>query len=82
MDVIPPSSNTTLELDRIERWNVFNRLKALSIQCQCACGQPLKVNVETVTDAIQVWSVVQQFTSPPLTLINYLERCWKQKVKR
>ena len=81
MDAATPTSGTALDLDRIERWNVFKRLKELSIPCQCACGQPLQVNIETATAAIQVWSVVQQFTAPRNVSIKHLERCWKQKVK-
>ena len=75
---VPPIA--TLELDCIERWSVFRRLKELSIPCQCSCGQPLKVKINTVATAIQVWSVTQQCLSPRSTLVARLERCWHGKV--
>jgi hypothetical protein len=78
MDAIAPNS-TTLQLDRIDRWSVFKRLQELSIPCQCACGQPLQVSIETATTAVQVWSVLQQFISTRHTAIDYLERCWEQE---
>jgi len=70
---------TTLHLDGVERWNVFRRLRELSIPCHCSYGHPLEVRVETVAAAIQVWSVVQQCFSPRSTLIDRLERCWCKK---
>lgn len=81
MDTIETDSLVRLEVDRVERWNVFNRLKELSIPCQCACDKPLQVKIETVTAAIQVWSVVQRLTLPRDASIEYLERCWRRRVK-
>jgi hypothetical protein len=75
---IPPIA--TLELDYIERWNVFRRLNELSIPCQCAYGKPLRVNIETAATAIQVWSVTQQCLLPRSHLVARLERCWREKV--
>jgi hypothetical protein len=71
-----PGSTTRVELDRIATWNVYGRLKELSIPCRCQCGQPLEVNVGTVNQALQLWSVVQQFTASKQSTVNYLERCW------
>lgn len=79
MDATEIDSLTTLHIDSVERWNVFHRLQALSIPCQCACGQPLQVKITTATTAIQVWSVVQQFTSPRACSIDHLNRCWKKQ---
>lgn len=70
----------TLEIDRIDRWNVFARLRHLSIICCCHSGQPLRVKAETPTAVAQVWSVVQQVTSSRETLVDHLERCWIQQV--
>ena len=81
MDATKLTSTTTLHLDRVERWNVFNRLRELSIPCECACGQPLQVTIETATIACQVWSVVQRCTLSRHASIDYLERCWNQRVE-
>lgn len=78
MDATEISPVTTLEIDRIERWNVFKRLQELSIPCQCTCGQPLQVRVETATAAIQVWSVIKQLTLPSVSSIEHLKRCWEK----
>ena len=72
----------SIEINYVERWNVFNRLQELSIPCQCTCGQPLQVQVETATAAIQVWSVIQHLTLPRLASVEHLERCWKQRIKQ
>ncbi|MEM9009307.1 MAG: Asr1405/Asl0597 family protein [Cyanobacteria bacterium P01_F01_bin.86] len=80
MDAPKIGSTTTLEIDPIERWNVFYRLQELSIPCQCACGQPLQVNVATAAAAIQVWSVVRQFVSPRSLSVDHLNRCWKKQM--
>jgi hypothetical protein len=78
MDAIDFDAIATLDLDPVERWNVFNRLQELAIPCQCACGQPLRVDVETPTAAIQVWSVTQQLTVPREITLDRLERCWRK----
>jgi hypothetical protein len=78
MDALDSAAIATLEIDPIERWNVFNRLQELAIPCQCTCGQPLKVDVETATAAIQVWSVVQRLTVSREVTVDRLERCWRK----
>lgn len=75
----PPGAHMEVRLDQISRWNVYNRLRELAIPCDCRCGNPLQVQVTTATDAIQLWSVIQQFTSSKPTSIDYLERCWQQE---
>ncbi|MEO0406397.1 MAG: Asr1405/Asl0597 family protein [Cyanobacteria bacterium P01_A01_bin.135] len=81
MNVTETDALMPLELDPIERWAVFDRLQALSIPCHCAYNQPLRVQVATVTAALQVWSVVQQATQPRLALAERLESCWRQPVQ-
>lgn len=75
-------SMTALMLDCIERWNIYRRLQELSIQCDCAPGQALKVRVHTPTDAVQVWGVIRQFTASRQTTVEYLERCWQHLVEK
>lgn len=66
-------------LDRIAQWDVYQRLQELSIPCECKSGQPLRVSIDTVPAAIQLWSVIQSFTSLKQTKIDYLERCWQTR---
>lgn len=75
------STIVTLDVDRIARWNVFNRLKVLSVPCRCTSGQPLQVQAESPAALIQIWSVIQLFTQPREALVDHLDRCWKQQVK-
>jgi spore coat protein U-like protein len=76
----PPSSeleaNQVIEIDFADRWQVYRRLQELSISCQCATNQPLNVQIDNVTAAIQLWSVVRQLTLPRSELAYWLERCW------
>lgn len=81
MDILEsdsPSSLITLDLDPIDRWNVFNRLQELSIPCYCACGKPLQVTIAGPTHALQVWSVVKRLTLSRKATIEMLETCWRQ----
>lgn len=82
MENVIPASITTLDLDPVERWNVFKRLQELSIPCWCKVGQPLRVWVETPAAALQVWTVVQGCTRSNAVLVKYLENCWQQRVKQ
>jgi hypothetical protein len=67
---------TLVALDRIATWNVYGRLQELSIPCHCRSGQPLEVTVSSAHQAMQLWSVVQQFTAPRHSTVDHLERCW------
>lgn len=69
-----------IEIDAIGRWDVFYRLQELAIPCQCDCHQPLRVQADTATAAIQIWSVIRQITSPRSVVADYLERCFHQQV--
>ncbi|MEO1299235.1 MAG: Asr1405/Asl0597 family protein [Cyanobacteria bacterium J06636_16] len=79
MDTTEIDSLITLDLDPINRWNVFHRLQELSIPCHCACGQPLQVSVTTAAAALQVWSVARQFTASRCLVIDHLNCCWKKQ---
>jgi hypothetical protein len=66
-----------IEIQCDDRWQVYHRLQELDIVCQCGYRKPLKVQVNDVSTAIQVWSVVQQVTLSRQMLANRLECCWK-----
>ncbi|MBD2256678.1 Asr1405/Asl0597 family protein [Pseudanabaena sp. FACHB-2040] len=69
-----------LEFDRIDRWNIYNRLQQLAISSHCATGKPLQVKISTAGDAIQLWSVIRQCTAPRQVNVDYLEDCWHLRV--
>lgn len=82
IDTVETDATTVLELDSIARWDVYNRLQELSIPCQCACGQPLRIDVKNPAMALQVWSVVRRLTQPRAKKIAALENCWKKPAYR
>lgn len=84
MEFVKPDQqfSDVLEVDRINRWNIYNRLRQLGIPCQCRIGHPLVVQVGNADTAVQLWSVVQQFTAPRVVTLDYLERCWQQQSRQ
>lgn len=70
------SPSLILEVKWAYRWDVFRRLKALGIDCQCSTNKPLLVHLESPTTAIQVWSVVRQFSTLRHELVDWLDNCW------
>lgn len=58
------------------RWEVFRRLQALEIDCQCSTNEPLLVNLDSPTTLAQVWSVMRQSTSQRHQLVDWLNDCW------
>lgn len=79
MNPLDPQSETIalVELNRVDRWQVCLRLWELAIPCRCDPDQPLKVQVNNATAAVQLWSVIKQLTSSRSELVNWLERCWE-----
>lgn len=64
------------------RWEVFRRLRALGIKCQCSTNDPLLVYLHSPTTVIQIWSVLRQTGASRLELIDWLENCWETKCDR
>ncbi len=62
-----------------DRWPVYYRLKALEIECSCQTNQPLRAAPSNPQTAIQLWSVVKQFTANRQDLIDWLNQCWQLK---
>jgi len=62
-----------------DRWQVYQRVQELDIPCSCEANQPLKVIIDNPTIAIQLWSVVQQYTAARQDLIAILEKCWHSR---
>lgn len=70
-----PEVSEILEVHLADRWRVYYRLQELAIPCWCATDRPLRVQINDVAAAIQLWSVLRQFTSSRQDLIWWLERC-------
>jgi hypothetical protein len=66
-----------IEISWGDRWQVYRRLQELAIPCECGTNQPLRYQLQDVTAAIQLWSVVRQLTVPRRELASWLERCWQ-----
>lgn len=67
-----------LDIDWADRWLVYHRLRDLAIPCSCETNQPLRVEINSSTTAMQVWSVCQQLKAPRNYLVSWLKRCWQQ----
>ena len=65
------------DVDAIDRWTVYHRLQQLSIPCRCDRGQPLQVQANNATAAIQIWSAIKQVTASRQDCLVWLERCWQ-----
>ncbi|MEL6381429.1 MAG: Asr1405/Asl0597 family protein [Cyanobacteria bacterium J06626_18] len=76
----PSSERFTLaiELDRVARWDVYFYLQELSIPCECKFNQPLRVQVDSASTAMQLWSLVRVFTASKQQCTEHLEQCWQQ----
>ena len=76
-----PGSETdtkhVIDIGWTDRWQVYQRLQELGMGCSCESNQPLIVEVNNTTEAIQIWSVIQQFTGSRQDLIRSIENCWR-----
>ncbi|MGB3298975.1 MAG: Asr1405/Asl0597 family protein [Phormidesmis sp.] len=66
------SSTITVSCD--DRWQVYHRLQELDIECQCSCFQALQVNLQSPTEALQLWSIVRRISKPRLALVEALQQ--------
>jgi hypothetical protein len=78
-DLKKVEANVVAGLSGVDRWYVYQRLQELSIPSWCALNQPLKVQLDNVTTAIQLWSIVRQTTASRQDLVCWLERCWQSR---
>jgi hypothetical protein len=70
-------TSQVIEIALADRWQVYRRLQELSIPCRCGTNQPLSAQINNVTAAIQLWSVVRQLTVPRRELVYWLDHCWQ-----
>ena len=86
-NIEPPNSSLHQPKEAIAvkwayRWEVFRRLKALEIDCQCATNEPLLVDLDSPTTLVQIWSVIRQSTAERHQLVDWLNDCWRVKYDR
>lgn len=83
LEMQPPNQQvSTHEITTVQcpdRWQVYHRLKALDISCQCKTNRPLQVKLDNTISAIQLWSVTKQCTASRQELVDWLDRCWLLK---
>ncbi|NET01529.1 MAG: hypothetical protein F6K62_06035 [Sphaerospermopsis sp. SIO1G2] len=70
-----------LDIPRSVRWQIYHRLQDLMINCSCPQDGSLRVQVNTLQEAMLVHSTVMQFLSPRSELVSWLEVCWDQSIK-
>lgn len=68
---------TDVTIDCEDRWQVYHRLQELDIDCTCQGFQPLKVMLQTPSEALQLWSIVRRVSAPRHTLVADLKRNWR-----
>lgn len=68
-----------LEVDRVDRWQVYQRLQELDIPCCCETNQPLIVEINNPLALVQLSSVMQRFRASRQDLISSLEDSWKSR---
>lgn len=74
-----PLARQVVVISRSDRWQAYQRLKSLEVPCWCEKQGCLQVEVNSPLAAIQLWSVMQQFSGSRQQLITWLHRCWQQK---
>ncbi|HEY9647654.1 MAG TPA: Asr1405/Asl0597 family protein [Chroococcidiopsis sp.] len=87
MDSVSPSLTSsspdyTLAVPRASRWQIYQRLQDLDIDCICLPDGTLKAAVVHPVAMAQIWSVVQQSLSSRQQLVGWLETCWQQSGDR
>jgi hypothetical protein len=70
-------NNHVVHIPLAERWRIHHRLQELMIPCWCPPDGSLRVQVNNCLTAIQLRSIVLQFTATRQELIYWLERCWE-----
>ncbi|NJO73164.1 MAG: hypothetical protein HC833_04955 [Leptolyngbyaceae cyanobacterium RM1_406_9] len=72
-----PATGQIVSISRSDRWQVYARLQELDIPCTCLGDGSFQAQIDTPLAALQLWSVIYQFTSVRCQLVERLERCWQ-----
>ncbi|MEO3704576.1 Asr1405/Asl0597 family protein [Trichormus azollae] len=65
-----------LQIPLSDRWQIYHRLQELMITCSCLPDGSLRVQVNSLQEAILVRSIVIQFLASRCELVEWLEGCW------
>ena len=79
---IVPKPDKVLSVKWSSRWEIFRRLKALQINCQCRTNEPLLIDLHSPTTLVQIWSVIRQSSATRTQLIDWLDNCWSMPYDR
>ncbi|MDZ7961696.1 MAG: hypothetical protein RMY34_28090 [Aulosira sp. DedQUE10] len=77
-----PSSRYNLLGDRVlqiplsDRWLIHHRLQELMIESSCLANGSLRVQVNTLQEAMLIHSTLMQFLASRQELVDWLEHCW------
>lgn len=72
-------SRQKLAIARCDRWQAHQRLCELDIPCTCLENGDLYAEIANPVAAVQLRSVVKQFTASRAALIDWLEVCWQHR---
>ncbi|MEA5619094.1 hypothetical protein VB711_14790 [Cronbergia sp. UHCC 0137] len=81
--MLPPCNSDALDpqillIPLSDRWQIYHRLQELMIDCSCPPDGSLRVQINTVKEAILVRSTVMQILAPRHELVQWLENCWRK----
>lgn len=77
IDKWPSEGEKIFNLSACDRWQVYHRLQALDIECQCSLHQPLPVRIDGPAQLLQLWIVLGQVEASRGCLIGWLETRWQ-----
>lgn len=66
-----------IAIARCDRRQIAQRLQDLDLACTCLDDGSLQVDISYPIAALQLWSVMQQFTAPRSALVARLTQCWR-----
>ncbi|MEA5549430.1 hypothetical protein VB713_00285 [Anabaena cylindrica UHCC 0172] len=70
-----------LQIPLSDRWQIYHRLQELTIACSCPSDGSLRVQVNSLQEAILVRSAVKQLLASRCELVEWLENCWNHSIK-
>ncbi|TAF03805.1 MAG: hypothetical protein EAZ77_16700 [Nostocales cyanobacterium] len=70
-----------LQIPLSDRWQIYHRLQELMIVCSCPMDGSLRVQVNSLQEAILVRSAVMQFLASRCELVEWLETCWSYSIE-
>lgn len=73
----PAFTGQEVTINWLDRWQVYQRLQELQIPCSCATNQPLRVEINSVTQAMQLRSVLKQINCSRQELQQWVQHCWQ-----